>query len=491
MSALIATRTRRLAWAFLALVLMFGAMFWLTWIQTANPQYILTEDEIMKRFLVTPVLSAIGALLLLSACVGKPAVVKETPAATSVINGPAKPFMAQIVGLQWLNPLQRRDYPTEWQLLWTLGLAKPNKDDDMVRTEPQKFSNLQTIGSIAIGNKGKTSFKEYHEQYVDSLTVLFHDIYFSSSSYFYNAHSLKDKSTWRELAGIHVEYALPDGRLDPVEAATFTRDNIIQCFDIGNIHSPTTWSRNTPPDVHVTMGGPNAGFTSLSAALRYLESHPNETVWAMNWDAPSRPKDKQINENMVLLVLAGPNYKTERDALAWIGYPATKSASEFEAKKGLPQPVQAMQATLSAASAQAGKQATDIGYVIHDTNKTHAESADRLRRLAHTLATQVPELDLMTHAFDTPALLGEMGAGTALTNVALGIAYANHFGKNVLVAGTTDPDNPIAVLVVPPAIVRPIEPDKPWYRARAGNHAYLMWWGIRHDEKSRMQGYSD
>jgi len=76
------------------------------------------------------------------------------------------------------------------------------------------------------------------------------------------------------------------------------------------------------------MGGPNAGFTSLSAALRYLQSHPNETVWAMNWDAPSRPKDKQINENMVLLVLAGPNYKTERDALAWIGYPATRSTTE-------------------------------------------------------------------------------------------------------------------------------------------------------------------
>jgi hypothetical protein len=33
-----------------------------------------------------------------------------------------------------------------------------------------------------------------------------------------------------------------------------------------------------------------------------------------------------------------------------------------------------------------------------------------------------------------------MGAGTALTNVALGIAYANHIGKTVLVAGTTELD---------------------------------------------------
>jgi len=30
--------------------------------------------------------------------------------------------------------------------------------------------------------------------------------------------------------------------------------------------------------------------------------------------------------------------------------------------------------------------------------------------------------------FNMPALLGETGAGTALTNVALAIAYANHVG---------------------------------------------------------------
>lgn len=46
---------------------------------------------------------------------------------------PAVPVVAQAVGLEWLNPL-RRDYPTEWQLLWTLGLVKPNANDDMIRT---------------------------------------------------------------------------------------------------------------------------------------------------------------------------------------------------------------------------------------------------------------------------------------------------------------------------------------------------------------------
>ncbi|MBA5688185.1 virulence factor [Rugamonas apoptosis] len=494
MSPLISTRPRRLAWAILAFVLAFGAMFLLTWIATADAPRKLTDGEVMKRFLIMPALAAFSTLALLTSCVGGPgATVKDTHANAPAAAEPAKPFMAQVVGVQWLNPLHRKDYPTEWELLWTLGLAQPNKNDDMVRTEPKKFSTLQTIGSIAVGNDGKETFEGYHEKYLDELTVLFHDIYFSGSSYFYNAHSLKDKSTWRELAGIHVEYALPDGRLDPIAATQYTRNRIIKMFHIGNTHLPTTWSRNTPPDVQVTMGGPNAGFTSLSAALRYLQAHPNETVWAMNWDAPNfPPSDEGINENMVLLVLAGPNYKTERDALAWIGYPATHSSTEFETKKGMPpRPVQALQATLNTAVENAGKQTIDIGYMIHDANLTHPDSQERLRNLAHALTLDAPELDMMKHAFNTPALLGEMGAGTALTNVALGIAYANHFGKNVLVAGTTDPEHPTAVLVVPPATVRPIDPDKPWYRARGGNHAYLMWWGIRHDETSRMQGYSD
>jgi hypothetical protein len=244
------------------------------------------------------------------------------------------------------------------------------------------------------------------------------------------------------------------------------------------------------PDVRVTMGGPNAGFSSLSAALAYLQAHPDETVWAMNWDAPSRPKDKQINENMVLLVLAGPHYKTDRDALAWIGLPAAIPSADFEPRENLPAVVQAWQATLTSAAAHAGKTAADIGHVIHDANDIHPASSDRIRHLAHTLALDAPGVDFMKQTFNTPALLGEMGAGTALTNVALGIAYANHFGKHVLVAGTTDPALPTAVVVAPPAVVRPIEPDKPWFRARGENNAYLMWWGLRHDEDWRVQGYS-
>lgn len=405
----------------------------------------------------------------LAACSSPPAAAPEAAIAPPV----AHPFMAQVVGLQWLNPLQRRDYPVEWQLLWTLGVVQPNPPDARARALPKKYKSVQALNSIASGRSGKTKFAAYHQKYVRELTGQFHDNYFSSSKYFYNAFSLQDRRTWRELAGIHVEYALPKGWLDPVAAAATTRDAIVARFEIGNKFAPTLWSHATPPDVRVTLGGANAGFTSLAAALAYLEANPAQTVWVMSWDAPSYPpKDKQINENMVLLVLAGPDYNTERAPLAWLGYPARAGAG--------------WQTTLEQASRNAGARSTDIGYVIHD-----AGAAPRRAGLETALAGAVGEFNFQTQAFDTAALLGEMGAGSALTNVALGIAYANHFGKQVLVAGTSAPDESTAVMVSPPAVVRTIDPHAPWHRTRVGNLAYKPWWGLRHDAKPAAQGLSN
>jgi hypothetical protein len=422
---------------------------------------------------------------------GRPAQA-EVAKVTASTSAPTGPYLAQVVGLQWLNPLERMDYPTEWQLLWTLGLVKPNQGDDMVKMKPEKYSKLQAVLGIVDPNRGRDTFEVFHNKYVDKLLTPYRDVYFSDSEYFYNAHDVKDKSTWRELAGIHVEYAIPAGKLDPGRVANVLKDTIVETFDIGRADFPDSWTRNTPPDVHVTSGGANAGFTSLSAALNYLQTHPKETVWVMNWDAPSYPpKDAQINENIVLLILAGPDFKTGRAPLAWLGYPASATVAGFESGKNkAPRAIQAWKSVFENATRNAGKQTTDIGYVIHDASNNKATMSDRIAALARTVTEEIPELDFTKQTFNTPELLGEMGAGTALTNVALGIAYANHIGKNVLVAGTTDEAQPVATVVVPPAVVRPIKHDQPWFRARGGNTAYLPWWGIRHDAAPRSQGFS-
>ena len=450
----------------------------------------LSDRDIIVRIFVLPAASAF-ALFIFSSIIPT-ASAQPTPSLSKITERTKeKPYIAQVIGLQWLNPLQRRDYPTEWQLLWTLGLASPNSEDEMVESNPEKYRTIMPISHIANSNDGLESFSGFHEKYLLSLLVPYRDIYFSDSKYFYNAHSIEDKSTWRELAGIHVEYTIPAGKLNPDKTKELLRETIIDCFDIGNTSFPNAWSRDTPPDIRVTMGGPNSGYISLAAGLDYLKSNPSKTVWVMGWDAPSFPKDTQMDENMVLLILAGPDYKTERAPLAWLSQPATNKVEDFESKPGLPsRNVQAWKATLHQAAVNAGKTTSDIGFVIHDANATHPSSSDRLAPLAQTITETLPDLNFMKQTFNTPALLGEMGAGTALTNVALGIAYANHVGKTVLVAGTTDPAQPTATIVSPPAVVRPIIPGQPWFRARAGNHVYLPWWGLRHDMKSTTPGYS-
>ena len=492
MSGLLSTRTRRAGASASVLVLTAVAtFFWgIDGGHEAGANW--TMGDWMKRLVLVPSLLALLTLLITTVLTATDA--KATvPEARESVAAPArdseKSFVAQVVGLEWLNPLQRRDYPTEWQILWTMGLAKPNEGDDMVRTDPKSFTTLQSIGALAYGNHGKETFKGFYHKYVEELLPLFGTKYVTHRQYFYTVAS-DNKKDWRELAGIHVQFAIPE-RLDPAEAQAYLRKSIVSEFNIGNKHFPTLWSDATPPDVHVTPGGANAGFTSLNNALDYLQANPDKTVWAMNWDAPSfPPKDGQLNENMVLLFLAGPSFKTERAPLAWIGKAATADVQDFEKKPGKTRAVEAWKAAIANAAQNANVSSIDIDYVIHDAGQGNDAASSRIGKLGQTLTEALPEFDFQKQMFNAPALLGEMGAGTALTDVVLAIGRANHLGQKVLVAGTTDPEHPVAVVVTPPAQVVPIDPDKDWFRARGANNAYLPWWGRRFDTKYGLQGAS-
>jgi hypothetical protein len=454
-----------------------------------------TQFEIgdwMKRFVVVPSLMALVAFLFTTAMVRS---VHSAPAPEPIANAvraveePAKPFVAQVVGLIWLNPLQRMDYPTEWQLLWTQGFAAPNKSDDMVRTDPRSFATLQSIGALVYGNRGEETFKGFYAKYIDKFILLIRTRYISNAKYFYTVKPEK-QIDWRELAGIRVEIAIPL-RLDAAYARSRMIDRMMNFFEIGPPSPKTLWSRDTPPDVQITQGGPNAGFTSLNNALDYLQANPDKSVWVMNWDAPNfPPTDAQINENLVALFLAGPAFKTEREPLAWIGKAASGNTHDFPQKVGTTRAVQAWKATIDQASRNAGVAVPDLHYIVHDAGKGSDASSARLASLSRTLTETLPEYDHSKQAFNTTALLGEMGTGSALTDVALAIGRINHFGGNALVAGTTDPDHPVAVVVLPPSKLTAIDPDKDWFRARGGNNAYLPWWGRRHDTNYGMQGYS-
>ncbi|KVL37384.1 virulence factor [Burkholderia sp. MSMB1835] len=452
----------------------------------------LAIGEWMKRFIVLPGLAALAVFLFTTAMMRS---AQATPAPTPTESAAqateesAKPFVAQVVGLIWLNPLERKDYPTEWQLLWAQGLAAPNKNDDMVRTDPKSFTTLQSVAGIAYGNEGEETFKGFYHKYINKTLGLMRSRYAMNAKYFYTVKPDNPKD-WRELAGIRVEIAIPP-RLDATYAkATWTQE-IIEYFEIGPPSPKTLWSRDTPPDVQITQGGANVGFTSLNKALNYLQANPDKSVWLMNWDAPSfPPKDAQINENLVVLFLAGPNFNTEREPLAWIGKAATGNAKDFSPKVGTTRAVQAWKATIDHAARNAGVAVPDLKYIIHDAGKGSNAASNRLVGLSQTLTEILPEYDHKKQTFNTAALLGDMGTGSALTGVALAIGRINHFGGNALVAGTTDAEHPVAVVVTPPSKLTAIDPDKDWFRARGGNDAYLPWWGRRHDTDYGMQGYS-
>ncbi|WP_323119486.1 virulence factor [Burkholderia alba] len=488
MMSLISTWPRRLAVAIVTMLLVVGAMMVRAHYQGDTGVW--NIGETMKRLAALPLLAGLAVLAFTtawSASTAQAAGVKES--ASPTMTAPAKPFLAQVVGLEWMNPLQRRDYPTEWQLLWTMGLVKPNKNDDMVRKDPKGFSAIQAAAGIADGNNGRESFDGFYQKYIESVFVLFGTKYVMNSRYFYTVQSSNQKN-WRELAGIHIELAIPS-RLDSEKAKNYLVKEVTSEFNIGNQNFKDLWSKSTPPDVRVHVGGTNAGFTSLNAALDYLQTHPQESVWVMNWDAPSfPPKDQQINENLTLLFLAGPELKTEREPLAWIGKAATGNVGDYEAKVGTTKAVQAWKATIADAAHNANVDPASIQFIVHDAGKGSDAASTRLGSLSQTLTETLPEFDYPKQTFNTSALLGEMGAGTALTNVALAIGRANHFGGNTLVAGTHDAAHPMAVVVVPPSKLTPIDPDKDWFRARGEDNAYLPWWGRRFDTNYGVQGYS-
>ncbi|WP_196489046.1 virulence factor [Burkholderia cepacia] len=492
MKALIATRFRRIAIALMVWLIAIPLMATLmAHVEQPDPAHLEIGDW-MKRFVVVPSLLAL-MIFLFTTAMSRPAQAETNPnpvtRAAPQMEDPAKPFVAQVVGLIWLNPLQRMDYPTEWQLLWAQGLVTPNVNDDMVRTKPEKFSSLRSIGALVYGNRGTETFKGFYAKYIDKSILLLRTRYGMNSKYFYTVGP-KNQKDWRELAGIRVEIAIPT-RLDATFARSRLVDRMMTFYEIGPPSPKTLWSRDTPPDVQITQGGANAGFTSLNNALDYLQANPDKSVWVMNWDAPNfPPTDAQINENLVVLFLAGPTFNTEREPLAWIGKAATGNTAEFSQKAGTTRTVQAWKATIDQAARNAGIAVPDIKYIVHDAGAGSDAASARLVGLSQTLTEILPEYDHKNQAFNTAALLGDMGTGSALTDVALAIGRINHYGGNALVAGTTDPKHPAAVVVMPPANLTPIDPNEDWFRARGGNNAYLPWWGRRHDTNYGMQGYS-
>ncbi|BEV13455.1 virulence factor [Herbaspirillum sp. DW155] len=449
----------------------------------------------MNRLILLPLSIAVLVVLIATAVIHRSSRAIEVNEVSFV--GIEGSFRVQVVGIQWLNPLMRRDYPTEWELLWALGVTKPNKNDDEVKRDPATFTSIQPIAPLSfnVGNEtvfddGRSIFPEYLSDYLREIVKPIGRQYAMNRHYFYTIQP-EDRKRWRELHGIRVELAIPDiPLLTSDDAAERTRKAFADEFEF---HNPELSTANIPADVNIVRGSASAGFTSLSAGMDYLKAHPERTVWVMNMDAPEFPEYGRISENCTLLILAGPKFDTGREPLAWISRPAVRQVEDFATTDGESRIASAWKSAIQSAAEQASISPYDIRYVIHDAGKGSEEAGRRLGVLAQAMTQSLPELDVLKQTFNTSQLLGDMRAGTAITNVALAIAWAHHKGKPVMVAGTTETDKAIAVVITPPERARVFDPEKSWFRARGEGYAYLPWWGLRKDLdwKTYMQGYSD
>ncbi|CAJ0729574.1 MAG: hypothetical protein C0465_19765 [Ralstonia sp.] len=64
---------------------------------------------------------------------------------------------AVLLGVQWINPLMWRDYPTQWNLLWAQGLAQPNAND----RDAARFKLGDAVGELTLGLERKKRLDDY------------------------------------------------------------------------------------------------------------------------------------------------------------------------------------------------------------------------------------------------------------------------------------------------------------------------------------------
>ena len=132
------------------------------------------------------------------------------PSAAAANTNPSSAPGALVLGVQWLNPLMRRSYPTQWNLLWVQGLVQPNADD----TEAKRFKLGDAVGRLVTGispGRRVEDVPNLRISYGESLGDLLDnplrtlDTYAIDPTYFYSVRQGTDRPDYmdtRVFAGI-------------------------------------------------------------------------------------------------------------------------------------------------------------------------------------------------------------------------------------------------------------------------------------------------
>uniref|UniRef100_UPI0026013B6E hypothetical protein n=1 Tax=Iodobacter sp. TaxID=1915058 RepID=UPI0026013B6E len=245
-------------------------------------------------------------------------------------------FKVQLIGARLITPYIRRGLPLEAQLPALLGYQQNKK--------PKAYYAPATAKKSSSGGY-TTSYDDFVSTYLDKMIEAFNFSFWSarSESFFYNGLKYtKNPGTGRVAGTINqiAVFCTLAQEFQPAANYQFLNqeglmtwsykdsprvDNkaVLTAFEKthASIKSAMDFAvgiaKNDPKStVHYRFGSSSAGFSSLTQAFDYLESHPKEVVWVLAADARSfAPKiiDEQPNEASVLLLLAHQDFDTGRD----------------------------------------------------------------------------------------------------------------------------------------------------------------------------------
>ena len=413
----------------------------------------------------------------------------------------SKNFTVQLIGARLITPYIRRGLPLEAQLPALLSYQQNKKPKAYYA--PATATNNDSDGYT-------TSYDAFTRTYLKNAIYPFNFSFWSArrESFFYNG--LK----WSEVKGDGTNDQTPEStnqiavfctlakELAPAEGYRFLDQKGLMTWsykdsprvddkavltEFEKTHASIKWQMDnavgikaTDPKstVHYRFGSASAGFSSLTQAFDYLESHPKEVVWVLAADARSfAPKiiHEQPNEASVLLLLAHQDFDTGRDPLALLSRPVKEDVSKDDRRSAL----ERLKAVTSESLTRAKVEGQDLGRIVHDASNS------KQLGMAAQVSTEIVgsgHLDWFKQQMNLSAWLGDLGAATTSYQVLMGAyaAFANN--KPSIVLDINEAGEQWAMTISPPPNHQP--PATRSYWGAMGDGAYsLPWWGKRRDGK--------
>jgi hypothetical protein len=381
-----------------------------------------------------------------------------------------------VLAIQWAGTLVSMDYPTHWNLLWHLGWAKKNADDENAKDAPGERYAPVVGADIAPMQSLQTVFQKTAPQWLDAL----------QAAGLPSAASDGDTGRMQKLmcclpgAWVDETTRTPESWAQALEAPRMPATALKRFVDHALLEA-AAGRLAAPVDSFIESGGSGSGFVALARAGHYLNTMPDDLLWLAAWSAPRPDEVRDAGQHWVMMALAHPSWAAHRalSPLARITMP-TRAVLPADSDASPPDSAgldgaaaEAIQQTLT----QFGLRPRAVTRVFHDAGVQQSRDRSQLSALlqgTHRAGIEVTDHRRLSGLGDWPG--DQRGPAAGLLNLALASAHTHHTGGAALALGLTDQRAVVGAAVGPaqPPDTTP-EPVMPWARAESLGQTYLPW----------------